>query len=323
MARRDVPVDTVPDPTIEEATDAIVRITSSGLCGSDLHLYEVIAPIMTEGDILGHEPVGSRVTDIALRDRVVIPFNISCGHCGMCGMGLQSQCETTQVREYDKGAALFGYTKPYGQVAGGQAELLRVPQPEPPVRPAGCSREPPISPRPGAALDWPPEVRRQRHPRTSSTPAGATTPPRGVKSAPEAATTVEVGTDDPERSAGTEPVLLDLVQHGRDSIDELTREVAERGDFVRSSVRCASMHGGSPAGGGERFAAAGTGPAGQAGQHITCAGGAEPDDIALVSPQRCIGSCDTVEAAHGGAVASSGEAQRTPNVAVHQGNEFG
>src|SRR6185436_17755173 len=132
--KRDVRIDTVPDPTIEEATDAIVRITSSGLCGSDLHLYEVMAPFMTEGDILGHEPmgvveaVGSEVTDIAPGDRVVIPFNISCGHCGMCNVGLQSQCETTQVREYDKGAALFGHTKLYGQVAGGQAELLRVPQ---------------------------------------------------------------------------------------------------------------------------------------------------------------------------------------------------
>ena len=132
--RRDVRVDTVPDPTIEEPTDAIVRITSSGLCGSDLHLYEVMAPFMTEGDILGHEPmgiveaVGSAVTHIAPGDRVVVPFNISCGHCGMCNVGLQSQCETTQVREYDKGAALFGYTKLYGQVAGGQAELLRVPQ---------------------------------------------------------------------------------------------------------------------------------------------------------------------------------------------------
>ena len=132
--KRDVRVDTVPDPTIQEPTDAIVRITSSGLCGSDLHLYEVMAPFMTEGDILGHEPmgvveaVGSAVTHIAPGDRVVIPFNISCGSCAMCGRGLQSQCETTQVREYDKGAALFGYTKLYRQVAGGQAEFLRVPQ---------------------------------------------------------------------------------------------------------------------------------------------------------------------------------------------------
>ena len=103
--KRDVRVDTVPDPTIEESTDAIVRITSTGLCGSDLHLYEVMAPFMTEGDILGHEPmgiveaVGSAVTDIAPGDRVVIPFNIACGHCWMCGSGLQSQCETTQVHE--------------------------------------------------------------------------------------------------------------------------------------------------------------------------------------------------------------------------------
>ena len=132
--KRDVRVDTVPDPTLEAPTDAIVRITSTGLCGSDLHLYEVMGPFMTEGDILGHEPmgiveeVGSQVTHIGPGDRVVIPFNISCGHCTMCETGLQSQCETTQVREYDKGAALFGYTKLYGQVPGGQAEFLRVPQ---------------------------------------------------------------------------------------------------------------------------------------------------------------------------------------------------
>jgi len=134
QGKRDVRVETVPDPRIEQPTDAIVRITSTGLCGSDLHLYEVMAPFMTEGDILGHEPmgiveaVGSDVTHISPGDRVVIPFNISCGHCAMCAGGLQSQCETTQVREYDKGAALFGYTKLYGQVPGGQAELLRVPQ---------------------------------------------------------------------------------------------------------------------------------------------------------------------------------------------------
>ncbi|MGH9272513.1 MAG: alcohol dehydrogenase catalytic domain-containing protein, partial [Ilumatobacteraceae bacterium] len=132
--KRDVRVDTVPDPQLEEATDAIIRITSTGLCGSDLHLYEVLAPFMTEGDILGHEPmgvveeVGSDVTHIAPGDRVVVPFNISCGNCFMCSTGLQSQCETTQVHDYDKGAALFGYTKLYGQVPGGQAEWLRVPQ---------------------------------------------------------------------------------------------------------------------------------------------------------------------------------------------------
>jgi threonine dehydrogenase-like Zn-dependent dehydrogenase len=132
--RRDVRVDTVPDPRIEEPTDAIIRVTSTGLCGSDLHLYEVLAPYLDPGDILGHEPmgiveaVGASVTDLAPGDRVVVPFNISCGHCWMCDHGLQSQCETTQVREQGTGAALFGYTKLYGQVPGGQAELLRVPQ---------------------------------------------------------------------------------------------------------------------------------------------------------------------------------------------------
>jgi threonine dehydrogenase-like Zn-dependent dehydrogenase len=132
--KRDVRVDTVDDPAIEKPTDAIVRITSSGLCGSDLHLYEVLGPFINEGDVLGHEPmgiveaVGAEVTNIAVGDRVVVPFNISCGHCFMCDQGLQSQCETTQVREQGTGAALFGYTNLYGAVPGGQAELLRVPQ---------------------------------------------------------------------------------------------------------------------------------------------------------------------------------------------------
>jgi len=132
--KRDVRVDTVPDPAIEEPTDAIIRVTSSGICGSDLHLYEVMGPFLEEGDILGHEPmgiveaVGSEVKHIAPGDRVVVPFNISCGHCFMCDQGLYSQCETTQVEEYGKGAALLGYTKLYGHVPGGQAELLRVPQ---------------------------------------------------------------------------------------------------------------------------------------------------------------------------------------------------
>jgi threonine dehydrogenase-like Zn-dependent dehydrogenase len=132
--RRDVRVDTVPDPAIEQDTDAIVRVTSSGICGSDLHLYEVLGAFLDEGDILGHEPmgiveaVGSAVEHIKPGDRVVVPFNISCGHCYMCDQGLFSQCETTQVRDQGKGAALFGYTRLYGRVPGGQAELLRVPQ---------------------------------------------------------------------------------------------------------------------------------------------------------------------------------------------------
>ena len=132
--KRDVRVDTVPDPAIQEPTDAIIRVTTTAICGSDLHLYEVLGPYLDAGDVLGHEPmgiveeVGAEVTHIAPGDRVVIPFNISCGRCHMCGQGLMTQCETTQVREYDTGAALFGYTKLYGQVPGGQAEFLRVPQ---------------------------------------------------------------------------------------------------------------------------------------------------------------------------------------------------
>ncbi len=132
--KRDVRVEEVPDPVLKEPNDAIIKVTSSGICGSDLHLYEVLGPFLEPGDILGHEPmgiveeVGADITNIAPGDRVVIPFNISCGSCFMCGHGLQSQCETTQVHEYDSGASLFGYTKLYGQVPGGQAEYLRVPQ---------------------------------------------------------------------------------------------------------------------------------------------------------------------------------------------------
>src|SRR6201986_826904 len=130
----DVRVDDVPDPSIQHPTDAIVRITSTAICGSDLHLYKVLGMFIDEGDILGHEPmgiveeVGSEVTHIKEGDRVVIPFNISCGDCWMCKEKLFAQCETTQNREQEKGASLFGYTKLYGEVPGGQAEYLRVPQ---------------------------------------------------------------------------------------------------------------------------------------------------------------------------------------------------
>ena len=132
--KRDVRVDTVPDPSIEQPTDAIVRTTSTCICGSDLHLYEVLGPFIAEGDVLGHEPIGiveeagSEVEQIAPGDRVVVPFNIACGRCWMCERQLYSQCETTQVHEHEKGGALFGYTKLYGRVRGGQAEYLRVPQ---------------------------------------------------------------------------------------------------------------------------------------------------------------------------------------------------
>src|SRR6476646_6479421 len=132
--KRDVRVDTVPDPKVEESTDAIIEVTSTNICGSDLHLYEVLGAFMTAGDILGHEPmgivreVGPEITNLAVGDRVVIPFQISCGSCYMCDQELFTQCETTQVRDQGMGAALFGYSELYGAVPGGQAELLRVPQ---------------------------------------------------------------------------------------------------------------------------------------------------------------------------------------------------
>ncbi|HZD87873.1 MAG TPA: alcohol dehydrogenase catalytic domain-containing protein [Gaiellaceae bacterium] len=131
--KRDVRVEEVPDPALRKPDDVIVRITSSGVCGSDLHLYEVMTPFLGEGDVLGHEPmgvveeVGTEVAELAPGDRVVVPFNIACGRCWMCSHGLHSQCETTQQREQGTAGALFGYTKLYGEVPGGQAEFLRVP----------------------------------------------------------------------------------------------------------------------------------------------------------------------------------------------------
>jgi S-(hydroxymethyl)glutathione dehydrogenase/alcohol dehydrogenase len=133
QGHRSVSVEDVPDPVIKEPTDAVVKITSTGLCGSDLHLYETLTPFMTPGDVIGHEPmgiveeVGAGVGGLSPGDRVVVPFQISCGHCYMCDRQLYTQCETTQVREHGTGAALFGYSKLYGQVAGAQAEYLRVP----------------------------------------------------------------------------------------------------------------------------------------------------------------------------------------------------
>jgi hypothetical protein len=133
QGKRDVRVDDVPDPKIQQPTDAIIRVTTTNICGSDLHLYEVLGAFLEPGDVLGHEAmgvvedVGSDVTDLAVGDRVVVPFQISCGACFMCDQKLYTQCETTQVREYGSGAALFGYSKLYGQVAGGQAQYLRIP----------------------------------------------------------------------------------------------------------------------------------------------------------------------------------------------------
>jgi threonine dehydrogenase-like Zn-dependent dehydrogenase len=128
-----VEVREVPDPVLQQPTDAVVRVTSTAICGSDLHLYKVLAPYLAEGDILGHEfmgiveQVGPEVGNLQAGDRVVVPFNISCGHCWMCSRSLFAQCETTQVQEKDKGASLFGFTSLYGSVPGGQAEYVRVP----------------------------------------------------------------------------------------------------------------------------------------------------------------------------------------------------
>jgi threonine dehydrogenase-like Zn-dependent dehydrogenase len=132
--KRDVRVESVPDPKIEQPTDAIVEITSTNICGSDLHLYEVLGAFMKPGDILGHEPmgivreVGAETGDLRVGDRIIVPFQISCGSCHMCDQKLFTQCETTQVRDQGMGAALFGYSEIYGEIPGGQAELLRVPQ---------------------------------------------------------------------------------------------------------------------------------------------------------------------------------------------------
>jgi len=134
QGKRDVRVDEVPDPTIVQPTDAIIAVTTTNICGSDLHLYEPLAAFMGVGNVLGHEAmgvvqeVGAECGDLRVGDRVSIPFQISCGHCWMCQRQLYTQCETTQVREQGTGAALFGFSKLYGEVPGGQAQYLRVPQ---------------------------------------------------------------------------------------------------------------------------------------------------------------------------------------------------
>lgn len=127
-----ISVDTVPDPELADPTDAIIEVSSTAICVSDLHLYEVLTPFTEPGDIIGHEPMGTVVeagksASVPPGDRVVVPFTISCGQCWMCTRGLTSRCERTQVRTYDSGAALFGYSKIYGSVPGEQAEYLLVP----------------------------------------------------------------------------------------------------------------------------------------------------------------------------------------------------
>lgn len=128
-----VAVEDVPDAQIIDPGDAVIRVTSTAICGSDLHLLDVMSPFMHQHDVMGHEPmgvvveVGSEVTTLREGDRVVLPFVIACGHCYMCLRGLTSQCETTQNRAQKSGASLYGYTELYGRVPGGQAEYLRVP----------------------------------------------------------------------------------------------------------------------------------------------------------------------------------------------------
>lgn len=136
----DVRVDQVPDPKIHDPRDVIIRITSTGICGSDLHLYDGFMPTMESGDILGHEPMGvvveagSAITNLKKGDRVVVPFTISCGSCYFCQKGLFSLCDTSnpnaEIARKAMGhspAALFGYSHMLGGVPGGQAEYLRVP----------------------------------------------------------------------------------------------------------------------------------------------------------------------------------------------------
>lgn len=128
-----VTIEEVPDPTIRQPTDVIIRVTSAAICGSDIHLFDLFGPFLTKGDVLGHETmgiveeVGSAIEKLAVGDRVVIPFVIACGHCFYCSRGLPTQCETTQLTDHGTGAALYGYTELYGSIPGGQAERLRVP----------------------------------------------------------------------------------------------------------------------------------------------------------------------------------------------------
>ena len=136
----DVRVEDVADPTIVDASDVILKITSTAICGSDLHLYNGLMPTMEKGDVLGHEPmgevveVGRAVTKLKVGDRVVVPFTISCGECFFCQKGMFSLCDTSnpnaEVASKAMGqspAGLFGYSHMLGGFAGGQAEYLRVP----------------------------------------------------------------------------------------------------------------------------------------------------------------------------------------------------
>ena len=138
--KEDIRCDRVPDPEIEDARDAIVKVTSCAICGSDLHLFHHFMPALRKGDIMGHEfmgevvEVGTAVTRLRVGDRVVVPFTIICGECDQCRRGNFSVCERTN-RNRKLGdtvfghatAGLFGYTHLTGGYAGGQAEYVRVP----------------------------------------------------------------------------------------------------------------------------------------------------------------------------------------------------
>lgn len=138
--KEDVRLDPVPDAAIQEPTDAVIRVTSTAICGSDLHLYDGFMPTMEKGDILGHETmgiveaVGSAVTSLSVGDRVVVPFTISCGQCWFCQRGMYSSCDVSNPNAEaaakvmgQSPAGMFGYSHLLGGFAGGQAEFLRVP----------------------------------------------------------------------------------------------------------------------------------------------------------------------------------------------------
>src|SRR5947208_2114303 len=138
--KKKVSVDNVPDPKILNPRDAIVRITSTCICGSDLHLYDGYIPTMQKGDILAHEfmgevvELGQAVKNLAIGDRVVVPFTISCGHCFYCERQLFSLCDNSNPNAWmaekaygSSAAGLFGYSHMMGGYAGGQAEYVRVP----------------------------------------------------------------------------------------------------------------------------------------------------------------------------------------------------
>ncbi len=140
MGKRSVEVHDVPDPEILNPSDAIVKVSSTAICGSDLHLYNGFVPTMKSGDVLGHEfmgevmEVGRGVKNLKVGDRVVVPFPIACGACAMCGKGLFSLCENSNPNAWMaeklwgySPAGLFGYSHMLGGFPGGQAEYVRVP----------------------------------------------------------------------------------------------------------------------------------------------------------------------------------------------------